>query len=178
VGKIFPASCTAGLTFKHRADPACYSAADGWTLSALLRGPSVIDIVATVDAGKHLFAAAASATASWAPGRYDYAIRAAKAGEVHELETGVMQIEPDLSSRPAGFDGRTHAERTLAAIEAVLEQRASLDQEEYKINNRELRRTPIAELLKLRDTYRAEVQSEQMRARGGAEFGRAVKVIL
>ena len=49
-------------------------------------------------------------------------------------------------------------QRTLEAIEAVIEKRASIDQERYKINNRELWRTPIPELLVMRDRYRSELR--------------------
>jgi hypothetical protein len=174
---IFPAKFTAGLTFKISTEVACYPASDGWGLSAALRGPGVINIVATVDLGKHRFAVGADATVLWAPGRYDYTIRAAKAAEVFEVESGTIEILPDLSAAVIGHDGRTHAEKVLESIEAVIQQRATLDQERYRINNRELYRTPIADLLKLRDVYRAEVQREKTLARGGNEF-RSVRVIL
>ena len=144
----------------------------------MLRGPSVIDLTATIDGDDYEFLVDAATTASWAPGRYTYSVRATKSGEVSEVEGAAIDILPDLSAQTAGFDGSTHAERTLAAIEAVIEQRASTDQLSYRINNRELHRTPVAELLTLRDVYRAEVQRERLRASGGAEFGRAVKVIL
>lgn len=176
--KIFPASLTAGLTFERVSAPASYPVSDGWVLSAALRGPAAINVTATDDAGKHKFSVLAATTAAWAPGRYSYSVRATKGAEVFEVEAGKLNILANLSTQTAGFDGRTHAERTLAAIEAVIEQRASLDQEEYRINNRELRRTPIAELISLRDVYRAEVNNEQIRARGGNQFGRAVRVIL
>lgn len=175
--RIFPERFTAGLTFKRTADPDCYHANDGWGLSAALRGPSVIDIAASVDLGKHLFNVGADVTATWAVGRYDYAIRAARTSEVFGVETGVIEILPNLDSATVGFDGRTHAERVLESIEAVLEQRATMDQQRYRINNRELDRTPITDLLKLRDVYRAEVHREKARARGDSGFG-AVRVIL
>lgn len=175
---IFPAQFVAGTTFKRSASPPCYRAEDGWALSAALRGPSAIDLTASVDAGVHLFLAGADATAEWGPGRYSYTVRAEKDGEVFEVESGAMEIRPDIAGQSAGVDGRTQAERTLEAIEAVIESRASLDQERYRINNRELYRTPIADLLLLRDKFRAEVQRERLRARGGAEFGRSVKVRL
>ena len=60
----------------------------------------------------------------------------------------------------------------------MIEKRASLDQERYRINNRELYRTPIADLLKLRDLYRAEVRREQAAARGQNPFGATVRVRL
>ena len=79
-------------------------------------------------------------------------------------------MRPDIAQLAAGHDARSHVQRVLDAIEAVLEKRATLDQEQYRINNRELRRTPIADLLKLRDRYRMELQRAKA-ARNGTLFG-------
>jgi hypothetical protein len=76
----------------------------------------------------------------------------------------------------AGFDGSTHAQRTLAAIEAVLEKRATRDQEKYSINNRELSRTPISDLLLLRDRYKTQVRME-LKAKRGDLFNTSVRVV-
>jgi hypothetical protein len=178
VSNILPGTITAGLTLDRVVALDCYPASEGWALYVALRGPDAIDLTATVEDGKHKLRAEAAVTAGWAPGRYSYTARVTKGDDVFQADAGVLEILPDLNSQLPGFDGRTHAERVLDAIEAVLAHRATLDQERYRINNRELYRTPIAELLKLRDTYRAEVQQEQMRARGGKYFGRAVRVIL
>lgn len=174
----FPPTITAGVTFERTLDLDPYLASDAWTLSVALRGPAVVNISGTVDGDLHVMTSSAATTATWAPGRYSYSMRVAKAGEVHELETGTVEILPDLATQVAGFDGRTHAEKTLEAVEAVIENRATIDQERYRINNRELYRTPIAELMKLRDLYRSEVQREKMAERGGKVFGRAVRVVL
>ena len=53
-----------------------------------------------------------------------------------------------------------------------------MDQERYRINNRELYRTPIADLIKLRDMYRAEVNRERAAKCGKNPFGRKVRVVL
>jgi hypothetical protein len=57
---------------------------------------------------------------------------------------------------------RTHAKRVLDAIEAVLENRANLDQQSYTVEGKRLDRTPISELLKLRREYQAEYNLEQI----------------
>ena len=51
-----------------------------------------------------------------------------------------------------------HVRRVIDAIEAVIERRATKDQKSYSIDGRSLERTPIDELLLLRDRYRAEWQ--------------------
>lgn len=174
---ILPDKIGAGLTFSRPVTLTAYPAQD-WTLSVLLRGPDVINLTATADGNQHMLTASAASTANWTPGLYTYAARVTNGTDVFEVESGQLTVAPDIASVGEGHDGRTHAQRTLEAIEAVIEKRASLDQERYRINNRELYRTPIADLLKLRDLYRAEVRREQLAARGKNPFGAAVRVRL
>ncbi|WPY95607.1 hypothetical protein T8T21_05650 [Limimaricola variabilis] len=138
----------------------------GWTLSLALRGPASIDVSATGEGENHHLSADAATTAGWAPGTYWYQIRATDDVDVQLVEEGQVRILEDLAAAGPGFDGRSHAEKVLAAIEAVIEGRASLDQSEYRINNRSLTRTPVSDLLKLRNQYRAEVRAQRMARRG------------
>ena len=91
---------------------------------------------------------------------------------------GQITITPDLINAPVGFDGRTPNQIALDAIEAVIAQRATLDQERYRINNRELYRTSIPDLIKLRDHYVRLVKREQDIACGRNPFGNTVRVRL
>ena len=141
-----------------------------------MRGPGQIDLNANAaDGGNHEFHANAAATANWAPGRYRYEIRASADGDVVTVETGEVQIAPDLASQGAGFDGRDHVRRVLDAVEAVIENRATIDQQSYQINNRSLQRTPLTELLQLRATYRDQL-AQQKRTRKGGGLGPRYKV--
>lgn len=168
-----PDSFTAGTTLALSVALTAYPPPD-WSLTLLLRGPEQRDLASTPDATLHTFAAPATETAGWAAGAYWYSLRATDGTEVHELETGTLTVAPDLAAVAEGYDGRTHAERTLEAIEAVIEGRASKDQDSYRINNRELRRTPISQLLKLRDVYRQEVRRSRAARRGRNTLGRQV----
>lgn len=175
--RYLPPCITAGVTFERSICLEKYRASEGWTLSVALRGPSTINLTGTADGDQHDLNAPASTTSGWKPGRYSYTMRVTKAGDVFEVESGSVVIEPDISAVTDGTDTRSHARRTLEAIEAVIEGRASLDQERYRINNRELYRTPIEQLLKFRDVYRAEVQREEAAASGASVF-RQVRVVL
>lgn len=171
---IFPSSTSAGLTFDRTATLTAYPAPD-WELSAVLRGPAVIDLQAEPSGTAHRFYVTATEAADWEPGDYWYSVRATRGDDVVEVEAGQITIKPDLAMLSAGHDGRNHVQRVLEAIEAVLEKRATIDQERYKINNRELWRTPISELLVLRDRYRSELR--RMKAgRNGSLFNQAVRV--
>jgi hypothetical protein len=176
VNSILPSSFSAGLTFEATATSTAYPAAAGWVFTAMLRGPSAIDLTGTVTGNQHRIAASAAETAAWPPGDYAYTIRAINGPDVAEVEAGYITIKPDMASLQAGSEIRTHAAIILANIEAVLEKRATQDQQRYTINNRELWRTPIADLLLLRNTYRNIVAQEQRKARGQSAFGRSVRV--
>lgn len=152
--------------------------ATAWTAQLLLRGPKSIDVPATIDGDSVVIRANAAVTAAWPAGDYWYSLRATNGDDAAELVSGQITIMPDLAAATDGYDGKTHARRTLDAIEAVIEKRASMDQERYRINNRELYRTPIADLLKLRDLYRLEVAREDQAQRGKNPFGRKVRVSL
>lgn len=171
----FPAEATAGLNFQVRLAFAAYPA-PAWALTAHLRGPGQIDLAATADGTGHAFAAAAAATTGWVPGTYWWSIRATNGADVIEVAKGHTEVLPDLASAGAGYDGRTQNERGLDAINAVLEKRASQDQQKYTINNRELWRTPIADLLKLRASYQAAVRREKNAKSGRSTFGRTIHV--
>jgi hypothetical protein len=94
--------------------------------------------------------------------------------------SGGVEILANPATVAAGYDNRGHARKVLDAIEAVLEQRASVDQQSYSINGRHLARTPIAELLRLRSVYRAQVAGEDAgeALNAGLGGGRKIQVRL
>lgn len=169
-----PNALTAGLTvsrtfgLKHYASPA-------WAAVLLLRGPTSRDIplVAAPDGGFTLAVSAADST-PWLPGLYNYSLRVTQGADVHEVEAGQLTVKADMASLDGAFDARSHAQRTLDNIEAVIEKRATHDQARYTINNRELWRTPIPELTALRNQYRAQVRREKAAALG-MPLGRRIK---
>lgn len=156
-------------------DFAAYPAPD-WALKAHLRGPAQIDLNATPDGTGHKFAADAAATASWTPGTYWFSLRAIKGGDVIEAAKGQLEVLPDLTAVAAPYDGRTQNEIALASIKAVLAKKATQDQMRYTINNRELWRTPVADLLKLHAFYVAAVRREKASKSGRTTFGRQIHV--
>ena len=164
-----------GVTFSKAVTLTAHPAPD-WSLTLYLRGPQAIDITAQPDGATHVFDVDAATTADWLAGRYWYTLRAARDGEVIQVDEGDLRVIPDLAALTDPHDGRTHAEKVLAAIEAVIEGRATIDQQSYQINNRQLARTPIPDLLLLRGKYREEVRQEQQAARGQSLLGRNVKV--
>lgn len=123
-------------------------------------GATEIEITATASGSTYLIEVSKTTTLTWIPGRYHwqaYIVRNSDSERV-TVGSGTFDVKPnrDLSTD----DPRSHARKVVEAIEAVIEGRATKDQMSYSIAGRTLEKTPIPELLTLRDRYRAEVQSE------------------
>lgn len=172
-----PDSISAGLTLDRLLTFTAYPAGE-WAVAVLLRGKSSIDLPCVAQGTQHHLRVDAAETAQWPAGDYWYSVRATRGTDVVEIEQGHVTIMPDLATMEPGFDGRTQAQIALEAIDAVLAKRATLDQERYRINNRELYRTSIADLLKLRSYYAEQVKRERMVQCGKSRWGGVVRVRL
>ncbi len=171
-----PAKVAAGDTWRwKRTDLAAeYPASDGWALTyVLLNASAKITFAASADGDAFLIHEAAADTISRAAGSYTWEASVAKGVDRFRVGTGTMEVGPDFHS-VASLDMRSHARKALAAIEAVIERRAAKDQQEYAIDGRSLKRTPIADLLVLRDRYKREVEREEQAERLGRVSGRMV----
>lgn len=174
--RYIPSSVQSGATFKLTLALSRYPASD-WEASLILRGPETIDIDSEADDDQHTFEVSAEDTKDWKAGQYWYCLRVTKDDEVRQIEEGTIEVKPDLDQVTGVYDGRDHVQKVLDAIEAVIEGRASKDQESYKINNRELRRTSITDLLLLRDRYKRELERQHLANRNGNSLlGRPVRV--
>jgi hypothetical protein len=173
-----PEKITAGVDFAWCVNLLAYPAPT-WALQVLLRGPGVIDMASVPDGFKHTLAVPADTTKGWTAGTYLYSTRAVSSGTVIEVDAGQVEIERDLGAITGAVDLRNHVQKVLDSIEAVIEGRATKDQERYRIQDRELYRTPIADLIKLRNTYRAELARIKAAERGGNSlFGRTIRTRL
>jgi hypothetical protein len=153
----------AGDTWTWLWSSADYPASAGWAVSWRLVGPGVALVITTTASGDaHLATASAASTGALTVDVAGVPCTlvgwASRAGERFEIYRAACAVLPN----PATITGdlRGHAARTLAAINALLEGRATKDQQSYKIGERELSRIPVNELLALRDYYRAEAQRE------------------
>lgn len=181
-----PERITQGETLRWRRELPAFPATDGWVLKyALVHAGGRQLVTAEADGAAHLVEVASATTAAWAAATYAWqAWVELEDGTRAWVGTGQLVVAQDLAAAGAadGVDPRTHAQRVLEAIEAVLEQRASQAQLGYTIGtdhgSRQLAYIPHAELLALRDRYRLEVQQEQRAARVAAGLGHAGRVVV
>jgi hypothetical protein len=164
----------AGDTLQFTTSVEGYPASAGWVLTYRL-GPVVsgaaITMTATASGDDYAVSVAASATAAWTAGEYTWYATLALGAARYSLAEGRITIKPNPATLTVGTDARSHAKRMLLAVEAVLEGRATKDQQAYTVGDISITRIPVEQLISLRDTYRAELaaqkRTERLRA-GGA----------
>jgi len=171
-----PSTIYAGDSVRFRiADHPDYPQSEGWDLQYDLQGVSRLvdntDITVAWqssgdDVNHWLISITAAKTAPLTPGRYRLIGKFAGSGAyaarretLDELDT-VLVVEPDPRVAVAGTF-QTHAEKTLAVIEAALEGRLTSDLESYQIAGRAVNKIPIRELTRLRGRYAGLVRQER-----------------
>lgn len=153
-----PATLRAGDTVTWRRSLSYFPASDGWTLSyVLVKSGSQITINASADGADHVVEVPLATTAAWSPGTYTWQERATKAGKTYTNAVGVLQILASFAAATSGLDARTHAQKTLDALESWIESR-DIGVAEYQIGDKQLKSLSIPDLLLLRDRYRREVR--------------------
>lgn len=166
-----PAQIVAGDTLKivSSALAVSFPAASGWALSWLfvpMAGGVPVSVVATGGASDWTVSVADAVTSGWASGGWRWSVRATKAGGAITAASGETTVLPNPAAN--NVDHRTHAQRVLAALEAVIEGRASKSTLENTFEDgRSAKHMTHAELLAMRDKYAAKVAAEQRAKSGG-----------
>lgn len=154
-----PSELRAGVTWQWTRELPDYPAS-AWTLKYWFKKTGAtganLSLTATASGDTHSVSVVAATTAAYTAGDYTWVAIVTAGAESHEVDHGTFKLLPRYDAA-ANLDDREHARIVLDAIEAVIEGRATKDQQEYSIGSRMLKRTPIKDLLELRDKYRAEV---------------------
>ena len=126
---------------------------------------SEISITGSASGSDYLFEAAGTTTDGYATGRHAWQLIVTRTSdsETVPVGSGIVTITPDRDTQSG--DLRSHARRTLEAIEAMLEGRADSSVQSYTLEGRSIGHYTISELLQFRDRYRREVASEIAAAR-------------
>lgn len=174
-----PAELRAGDTWKWTQTLADYPAS-AWTLKYRFKSPTAgFEVTASASGDDYSITVAAGTTAGYAAGTYTW-IAWVEGGtsEKYTVDTGVATIDANYRSGAAtdGLDDRSHARKTLAAIEAWIESR-NPGVAEYEIAGRRMKYIPVADLLKLRQHYKSEVAAEDAAEaiRNGLSTGRRIQ---
>ena len=156
-----PARIVAGDTASWTARLGDYPASAGWVvtyfLSKIGAAAAPIEITSTASGDDHLVEVPATETAAWTPGIYRWTGVATLGAERHSFGPGTLAVVPDPSQ---AHDARTHAEKSLASIEAALESAVGTATVECELDGVRVRKDR-KELLELREYYRLEVNRER-----------------
>ena len=160
-----PQQLRAGDTWKWRREDLSDYPAPTWTLTYQLKREGAsggnASIVASASGTYHAVSVAKATTAGYAKGTWQWQAYADNGTERYLVDSGAFVILADFAIA-GDLDNRSHVKKVLDAIEAVIEGRATTDQQSYTIAGRSLTRIPIADLLVFRDKYAAEYKREQL----------------
>lgn len=174
---LVPKSIAAGDTWRFVASLSSYPAPSHSLTIVFWNGEQRFSIDSTPSGSDHIVAQTGAQSSTRIPGRYSWKAFAKQGSNRWQVAEGTTVVTPNVEGdRP--FDTRSHARKVLDSIEAVIENRATKDQEEYQIDGRSLKRTPIADLLRLRSAYEVEAKREDRAARAaaGLKTGRIIGV--
>ena len=154
---------------------------DSYSLSYefnLVDGATVSNFTITATESNDTYIIEASNTSSYTKGNYNwvsYMTRSSDSARV-KLEEGFVEVQDNYATTSASV--RSHAKIVLDSIEAVIENRANIDQASMSIAGRSLSRMSIDELLTFRDRYKAEYLKEvkQLRIKNNRGSGNTIKV--
>jgi hypothetical protein len=152
-----------------------YPPADGWTYTIYFNGATnVFNSQGSADPGGYLVTLTPEVL-NVPPGIYRYIERVVSSGslEVYTVGQGVVEIEPDLATAPAGAM-LSFAEKQLAAIETEIAARIAADVESYSFQasslggGRSVTKIEIDRLTKLRGYFAAMVWRQKNPGKIGA----------
>lgn len=166
-----PTQVIAGDSWQWNIAYGDYPASEGWVLAYAFRGPTDLSTGSgdiTVDGDGWQIRIPASAT-NLTAGPYRLIGYVTKTGERFTVYDAALLVLPNPIT---AVNAQSHAERTLAVIDAAIEGRLTADVESYQIHGRSVSKIPMSELVKLRAIYASAVERE----RNPGQFGRAVEV--
>lgn len=158
-----PTEVFAGSTWAWNVVVPAHSAADGWSIEYIFTNATTaftIEDDGTATANTYAINVDAATTAGFTAGDYNWQLFAINGAERIYIDTGPTTVNPDISAGNVPFDARSHAKKTLDAIEAMIQGKATRDQQSYSVAGRSLSRYTFEDLETFRRKYLAEYEQE------------------
>ncbi len=146
----------------NRTDLSDYPATT-WTLTYYFYNSSKsFSVAATADGSTYSVVISATTSAGYTAGDYKWDAYVSYGTERYKVDTGYVTLKANSGALTGGtgYDYSSTIKKIFDAIEAVIYGRASKDQSSYTIAGRTLERTPIADLIRLRNFYKSELERE------------------
>jgi hypothetical protein len=138
-----------------------------WAMSYLFRGPSELDITATIVDGKWKFTITKVQSADFSAGTYYWQARATKGSDSVTFGSGSIAVNASYADAATGFDGRSQVEKDLAAVQAAMRAMISGGAvAEYTIGGRSVRKMTLESLITMESKLKYDLAIER-RNNGG-----------
>lgn len=166
VPESIPAELIAGDTWRWTRSLGDYPATT-WTATVYFENKDeTFNAVGSASGSDFSFSIAAATSAGYKPGRYQWRLRVTDGSVTLTIESGWLNVLANPAST-GKRDVRSWARRTLEAVEATLERKATADQLSMEIDGRHISRIPLAELKKFREELRSEIRDEDQASKSG-----------
>ncbi len=144
----------------------------------LVDGSTAANFTLTATESNNEYIIETSSTTSYTAGEYNwvsYITRSSDSARI-KLSEGFTEIQQNYATTTSSV--RSHAKKVLDAIEAVIENRATMDQSSMSIAGRSLSRLTVDELMTFRNRYKTEYLKEvkQARIKNKKDSGNSIKV--
>lgn len=144
----------------------------------LVDGSTASNFTLTATEANDEYIISTTSTTSYTAGNYNWIAYIKRSSDNARIKIGegFTEIQQNYATTTASV--RSHAKVVLDAIEAVIENRATIDQSSMSIAGRSLSRMSVDELMTFRNTYKAEYLKEVKMARikNGHGSGNTIKV--
>lgn len=161
-----PTTIVQGDTVEWRREDLSDFPAPTWTLTYnFVNECGSFSITATADGTNHAVAVPVATSDGYKPGLYRWSAFVTDATPVrHRIDSGWLTVEENLATATSK-DVRSHSRKVLDAIEAIMEDDASIEQANLSVEGRSLSRRSVGELLTLKAHFEARVLDEDQRDR-------------
>lgn len=160
---MFPSEIRANFDLTITLEGYADQVASGYAPSLILGGASSLTVVGSVVGNDIVFTIPATSTAAFTTGQYWYQIVSINSAARTFIAEGSVLVQGTITGTGT-FDGRSVAQKILAAIDATILKKATADQQSYVIQSgsgsRSLSRIPLPELKEIRAVYAAIVAGE------------------
>lgn len=154
----------AGDTLNFPTSVPDYPATDGWVLKYRLvsrTAPgSAFTLVATAEVADYRVSVAAATTAAWGADNYSWTSWVEKGAEIYSIDRGQIVVRQDPRTAPAGYDGRSQAEKALADAKTAMAAWTPTTRR-YTIGDRSMEFSSKADIVGLINHWEIEVKRER-----------------
>lgn len=137
-----------------------------YTLSWAIRGEVALSTTAIAVGDEFETTISKEQSATLPSGTYYFqAYLTASSGDRITIGSGQITVAANLETAAGSYDGSSSAQKMLIAVEAAIQARLTGGAvDSYEIRGRSLARTPLPDLVKLRDQLKIEVARQQAAA--------------